>query len=78
MTSPFDSDLRVVEDDGLRVFGGYIEPDEAGYDALLTARDLMLERLLRARSQAARAALAVDAAVHRLVVEDPGDGGEAA
>jgi hypothetical protein len=77
MTSPFDSDPRVVQDEGLRVFGGYIEPDEAGYDALLTGRDLMLERLLRARSQAARAAMVVDAAVHGLVVEDLDDGGEA-
>ncbi len=57
-------------------FGGYIEPDEAGYDALQAARDLMVERLLRARSQRDRAALAVEAAAHGLVVEvDDDDNG---
>ncbi len=57
-------------------FAGYVEPGEAGYDALLTGRDLMLERLLRARSQRDRAALAVEAACHGLVVEDAdGDDG---
>ncbi len=61
-------------------FAGYVDPDEAGYDALLTARDLMLERLLRARNQRAKAALMVEAACHGLTVEtDPEDfGGEAA
>jgi hypothetical protein len=61
-------------------FAGYVEPGEAGYDALLTARDLMLERLLRARSQRAKEALAVEAACHGLVVEgeDGDDGGWAA
>jgi hypothetical protein len=76
MSAPFDADAQVVEVEGYRVFGGYVEADEPGYD-------LMLERLLRARSQQARAALVVEAAVHGLVVEDEdGDdgpeGGEAA
>jgi hypothetical protein len=37
--------------------------------------DLMLERLLRARNQRARAALVVEAACHGLVVQDEGDDG---
>jgi hypothetical protein len=56
-------------------FGGYVDPDEAGYDALLSAREVMLERLLRARSQRDRAALVVEAACHGLVVE-AGEGPE--
>jgi hypothetical protein len=61
-------------------FASYVEPDELGFDELLTARDLMLERLLRARSQRAKEALAAEAARHGLTVEaDPEDfGGEAA
>jgi hypothetical protein len=69
VNSPFDVDLQVVEDEGLRVFGGYVEPGEPGYD-------LMLERLLRARNQRARAAVVVEAACHGLVVKDEGDGPE--
>jgi hypothetical protein len=60
-------------------FGGYVEPGEPGYDALLAAREVMVERLLRARSHRERAALVVEAACHGLVVEadDPvGAGGE--
>jgi hypothetical protein len=75
MTSPFEVHSQVVEDEGLRVFGGYVEPGDAEWDALLsTVRDLMLDRLLRARSQRVRIALAVEAAVHGLAVEDD-DGG---
>jgi hypothetical protein len=58
-------------------FGGYVEPDEAGYDALAGAREVVEERLLRARSQRDRAALTVEAACHGLVVEDPGGAGGA-
>jgi hypothetical protein len=62
-------------------FGGYIEPDEPGYDALADARDLVLEKLCRARNPRARLALVGEAEVCGLVVEpDPTDdfGGEAA
>jgi hypothetical protein len=58
-------------------FGGYVEPGEPGYDALWSGREVMVERLLRARSQRDRAALAVEAACHGLVVEDPGGAGGA-
>jgi len=75
MTTPdaiSEADLRVIHaagDTDLTPFAGYVEPDETGYDAALTAHDLMLERLLRARSRDARAALAVEAACHGLTVE---------
>jgi hypothetical protein len=70
MTSPVGDGFQVVEDEGLWVFGGYVEPGEPGYD-------LMLERLLRARNQRARAAVVVEAACHGLVVQDEdGDGPE--
>jgi hypothetical protein len=55
------------------VFGGYVEPGEAGFPELRTAHDQMLERLLRARSQDARLALAAEAACHGLVVDDEDD-----
>ncbi len=61
-------------------FASYVEPDELGFDELLTARDLMLERLLRARSQRGVTAVLVQAACDGLVVEveDGDDGGWAA
>ncbi len=55
MTTPdaiSEADLRVIHaagDTDLTPFAGYVEPDETGYDAALTAHDLMLERLLRGR-----------------------------
>jgi hypothetical protein len=64
----------------LGVFGGYLEPDEVDYDALSDDRDLMLDRLLQARSPQARLALAPRARLLGLHVEDQDDGwgGEAA
>jgi hypothetical protein len=75
-----------VEDEALSdlgdlgAFGGYLEPDEVDYDALSDDRDLMLDRLLQARSPQARLALAPRARLLGLHVEDQDDGwgGEAA
>jgi hypothetical protein len=69
--------MRPAPQSDLTFFGGYVEPGEPGYDALAGAREVMVERLLRARSPRDRAALAVEAACHGLVVEvaDLAEGG---